>query len=85
MGWLRRETGAGASLQLPDRLGGAKPRMYGLVPLNLKSQRGAVYAALTELDIHHELRRKINTDDYQRTRAALLTPCLAEEHVRQWH
>ena len=40
--------------------------------LSLESQRDAVYAALAELDIDHEL-GKINAEDYQRTRAVLLT------------
>jgi hypothetical protein len=40
--------------------------------VELESQRDATYAALADLDIDHEL-GKVNAEDYQRTRAALLT------------
>lgn len=41
----------------------------------LKSQRETTYAALADLDIDHQL-GKVNAEDYQRTRAALLTQAM---------
>jgi hypothetical protein len=42
-----------------------------LTAVELESQRDTTYAALADLDIDHEL-GKVNAEDYQRTRAALL-------------
>jgi hypothetical protein len=44
--------------------------------VELESQRDSTYAALADLGIDHDL-GKVNAEDYQRTRAALLTQAVS--------
>jgi hypothetical protein len=64
----RSRSTPGSKMAVPPVAVAAEPP----APLSMTSQRDAVYAALAELDIDHDL-GKLNADDYQRTRAALLT------------